>query len=165
MLQSILCSPPPPRPASVPAAPSPTDPSVQGLTTRQRFQQHVSNSFCASCHDRIDGIGFGFEEFDAVGAHRDTENGQPVDTSGVIEDTGEIDGDFVGVEGLAAKLSGSRHLADCFARQAYRYGMGQVEPATDDLAWLTGSSTPDGRMTDVLLTLVGSDAFATRAFE
>src|SRR5260370_35063768 len=61
VLQSIMCLPPPPPPPKVPPAPAATDPNVQNLTTRQRFQQHVSNAFCAGCHTRSDGWGFGFE--------------------------------------------------------------------------------------------------------
>jgi hypothetical protein len=165
LLRSIMCSPPPPRPASVPPAPPAGDPSVQGLTTRQRFDQHVSNAFCAGCHARIDGVGFGFEEFDAIGAYRVLENGQSVDSSGTLIGTGEIDGDFAGVAGLTARLSGSRLLADCYARQAYRYAMGQIEPPADDLRWLTSASSADADMTAVLFAIVASPVFVTRAFE
>ena len=44
-------------------------------TTRERFAQHTANPVCAGCHQYIDGVGFGFERFDAVGRWRDTENG------------------------------------------------------------------------------------------
>jgi Protein of unknown function (DUF1592)/Protein of unknown function (DUF1588)/Protein of unknown function (DUF1595)/Protein of unknown function (DUF1587) len=165
LLGSIMCSPPPPPPPNVPPAPPAADPSVQGLSTRQRFAQHVSNPFCATCHTRIDGVGFGFEEFDGLGAYRDVDNGQPVDSSGSIVGTGEIDGDFHGVGELATRLSGSRLLANCYARQAYRFAMGDVEPAQGDLRWLTSSSSPDASMTAVLLALVGSPKFVTREFE
>lgn len=165
VLQSIMCSPPPARPADVPAPPAANDPSVQGSTTRQRFERHVSSPFCASCHTRIDGVGFGFEAFDGIGAHRATENGQPVDSRGTVEGTGEIDGDFTGVAELATKLAGSRLLADCYAKQAYRYAMGQVEDSAESLDWLTASFTPDMNMTAVLLAIVNSKSFVTRTFE
>jgi hypothetical protein len=165
LLRSIMCSPPPRPPANVPPAPPAGDPSVQNLTTRQRFEQHVSNPLCASCHTRIDGVGFGFEEFDGIGAYREVDNGQPVDSSGAVVGTGEIDGDFQGAAELAVKLSGSRVLANCYARQAYRYAMGAVEGPQDDLGWLTAASSADANMTAVLLAIVDSEVFVTRTFE
>jgi hypothetical protein len=145
--------------------PPANDPSVQTLTTRQRFEQHVSNPECASCHTRIDGIGFGFEQFDGIGAYRWMDNGQWVDDRGTVIGTGEIDGDFRGAAELVNRLSGSRLLAACFARQAYRYAMGQVESAQDDLSWLTDASSTDAKMTAILLAIVESPIFVTRTFE
>jgi hypothetical protein len=165
VLQSILCAPPAPPPQGVPAAPAATDPSVQTLTTRQRFAAHVSSPACASCHTRIDGIGFGFEEFDGIGVYRTTEHGRPVDSSGTLIGTGDADGDFVGVAGLTAKLVDSSSPVDCYTRQAYRYAMGQVEPPRDDLQSLRAGFSIDGRLTDVLLALVRSPVFVTRNFE
>jgi hypothetical protein len=142
-----------------------TDPSVQTLTTRQRFDRHVSDATCAGCHQEIDGIGFGFEEFDGVGAFRSEENGQRVDASGEIVGTGEIDGPFDGAAELANRLAGSRALAECYARQAYRFAMGQVEDPRADLAWLLDAAGADGKMTDVLLAIVNRPEFVDRRFE
>jgi hypothetical protein len=165
LLESLLCSPPPAPPANVPPAPPAGAPSVKSLTTRQRFEQHVSSSFCAACHDRIDGIGFGFEEFDGIGAYRDTENGRPIDSSGTVLGTAEIDGPYKGAGELTAKLAGSRMLADCYVRQAYRYAMGQIEGANDDLSSLSTSFSADAKMTDVILAIVESPVFVQRQVE
>jgi hypothetical protein len=165
LLGSLMCSAPPQPPSDVPPAPAANDPSVKQLTTRQRFAQHVSNPVCASCHTEIDGVGFGFEEFDGIGAYRDSDNGQPVDSTGTIIGTSEIDGDFRGVAELADRLSGSHLLADCYAKQAYRFAMGQVERPEDDLQWLTAASSADADMTAVLLAIVGNPVFASRTFE
>ncbi len=165
-LQSILCLPPPPPPPNVPPAIPAGDPTVQNVTTRQRFGEHVSSAFCASCHTTIDGIGFGFEEFDGIGAYRTTENGLPVDSSGTIMGTGEIDGAYDGVSELAPKVAGSRHLVDCFVKQAYRYAMGQVEPAQGDaLQTLSESFTSDTRLTELLLGIVSEPMFVARVSE
>jgi hypothetical protein len=165
LLSSIMCMPPHPPPANVPAVPPASDPSVQGLTTRQRYDQHVTSSFCASCHDRIDGLGFGFEEFDGIGAFRDKDNGQPVDDTGTILGTGEIDGDYQGAADLATRLSGSHLLGACFARQVYRYAMGQVEGPQQDLGFLAGATGPDAKMTDALLAIIADRVFSVRSFE
>jgi hypothetical protein len=165
LLRSIMCTPPNPPPPNVPAVAAATDPSVQGLTTRQRYAKHVSNAFCASCHDQIDGLGFGFEEFDAIGALRTLDNGQPVDDTGTVIGTGEIDGDFTGAAELTARLSGSRLLARCYARQTYRYALGEVEGANQDLRFLYDAAAPDSRLTDAWLAVIKSDAFTVRNFE
>jgi hypothetical protein len=165
LLQAIMCLPPPPPPFNPPSPPAANDPAVKALTTRQRFDQHASDPVCASCHTRIDGIGFGFEEFDGIGGYRVVENGHPVDSSGTVIGTGEIDGDFRGAAELTARLAGSRLLAACFAKQAYRFVMGQVESPQDDRSWLPGASSTDDKMTSVMLAIVKSPIFATRAFE
>src|SRR5690606_9777345 len=73
--QTLLCQSvgsPPPNAGGVPEV----DPSA---TTRERFRQHTDDDFCRSCHQYIDGVGFGFERFDALGRLRETENGHPID--------------------------------------------------------------------------------------
>ena len=165
VLETIMCSPPPRPPPNVPPAPPASDPGVKTLTTRERFDRHVANSFCAACHKQIDGVGFGFEQFDGIGAFRSTENGQVVDSSGALVGTGEIDGAYVGVSQLADKLAGSRILADCFVRQAYRFAMGQIEPTGADLGALGSAFSADARLTDLLLAIVASPIFVNRTFE
>ncbi|HZU82213.1 MAG TPA: DUF1592 domain-containing protein [Polyangiaceae bacterium] len=165
VLQALLCSPPPPPPARVPPAPAASDPAVQALTTRERFAKHVSDPLCAGCHTQIDGIGFGFEEFDGVGAFRRLENGQPVDSSGSIEGIPEIGGGFQGAAELTARLASSRVLAGCFARQAYRYAMGAVETSSADVAAASAASTPDANVTAVLRSIVDDPIFVNRTFE
>ncbi|MBV9948867.1 MAG: DUF1588 domain-containing protein, partial [Myxococcales bacterium] len=165
VLRTILCGPPLTRPANVPLAPPAGDPSVQSLTTRERFRQHVQDTACAGCHSVIDGIGFGFEEFDGIGAYRATENGQPIDDSGELLGFGAVDGAFMGVAELADRIAASQVLSDCFAHQAYRYAMGEVEAPGQDLGWLTAAASPDGRMTDVLLAIVRNPLFVERTFE
>jgi hypothetical protein len=167
VLEAILCSPPPPPPPDVPRAMPAGDPAAQTETTRQRFAEHVSNPRCAGCHGFIDGIGFGFEEFDGIGAFRATENGLPVDSGGTILGTGEIDGTYQGVGELATRLSGSQRLVDCYLRQAYRYAMGQVEPpgSTETLGWMRPNFSSDAQLVDALITIVGDPRFAARRFE
>ncbi len=165
VLETILCAPPPRPPANVPPAAPVGDPGVKNITTRQRFERHVSTPFCAGCHKQIDGVGFGFEQFDGIGAFRSTENGQPVDTSGSLVGMGEIDGDYVGVAQLADKLAGSRVLADCYVRQAYRYAMGQIEPTGADLRGLDAAFSTDAKLTDFLLAIIAHPIFVNRTFE
>ena len=76
--------PPPPVVATLPADDRPRD----GLTFRQRLEKHRSQPQCASCHSHMDPLGFGLENFDAIGQWRTEIAGQPVDASGLLT-TGE----------------------------------------------------------------------------
>jgi mono/diheme cytochrome c family protein len=82
VLQNILGSPPPPPPPDVPAL----DERAVGTSAslRQQMEAHRNNPVCASCHARMDPLGFGLESYDAIGHWRSEEAGQPVDASGVL---------------------------------------------------------------------------------
>jgi hypothetical protein len=73
---------------------------VDGLTFRQRLEQHRVKPECASCHSRMDPIGFGLENFDAIGRWRTSMGSEPVDASGVLN-TGEK---FTGPDELRQQL-------------------------------------------------------------
>ncbi|MEE9162959.1 MAG: DUF1585 domain-containing protein, partial [Candidatus Neomarinimicrobiota bacterium] len=62
------------------------------LSMRERMEQHRANPVCASCHARMDPLGFALENFDAIGRWRDTEAGKPNDTSGVLPDGTPLQG-------------------------------------------------------------------------
>ena len=83
VLNSLLCQTPPPPPAGVNTNVPGFDPSAPS-TTRSRLETQHAVGSCAGCHTRIDGIGFAFDHYDAVGQWRDQENGLPVDASAVL---------------------------------------------------------------------------------
>jgi mono/diheme cytochrome c family protein len=82
ILQNILGTPPPPPPADVPAL----DEVALGSTAslRQQMEKHRSDAICASCHARMDPLGFGLENYDAIGKWRTQDGNFPVDSSGVL---------------------------------------------------------------------------------
>jgi len=82
ILDNILNSPPPPPPANVPSLDE--DAVGASASLRQQLEQHRKNVVCASCHARMDPLGFGFENFDAVGAWRTLDGKFPIDPSGVL---------------------------------------------------------------------------------
>ena len=65
---------------------------VKGQTLRQEFEEHRRNPSCVDCHEKIDPIGFGLENFDAIGRYRTTENGVPIDSAGVMPDGAAFNG-------------------------------------------------------------------------
>lgn len=83
LLENILGTPPPPAPQNVPAFREDRGAKVQG-TLRQRFEAHRANPSCASCHAFLDPMGFAFENYDAIGRWRDSDNGQAVDATGQL---------------------------------------------------------------------------------
>ena len=72
-------------PADVPPLPENAG-SQKGKTLRQVFEEHRDNPACANCHDKIDPLGFGLENFDAIGRYRDSENKKKIDASGKMPD-------------------------------------------------------------------------------
>ncbi|MFM9001380.1 MAG: DUF1592 domain-containing protein, partial [Opitutia bacterium] len=83
ILEQILGTPPPPAPAGVAALESQKE--LKG-TLRERMEQHRANPACASCHNRMDAIGFAFEKFDAIGRLREVDEGRRIDPAGVLPD-------------------------------------------------------------------------------
>ncbi|HIE92487.1 MAG TPA: DUF1592 domain-containing protein [Acidobacteria bacterium] len=93
LLENLLGAPPPPPPADVPGLEEPVD-QERAAGMRERMAQHRSNPVCASCHARIDPLGFALENFDAVGRWRETEGGAgtAIDASGAMPDGAAFDG-------------------------------------------------------------------------
>lgn len=81
VLENILGAPPPPPPPNVPEL---SEVKLKG-SLRQRLEQHRDNPMCASCHASMDPLGFGFENFDAVGAWREKDDGFPVEPAGKLQ--------------------------------------------------------------------------------
>ena len=88
VLEEILGTPPPPPPPLVPTL-SQDDKPKDGLTFRQRLEQHRQKPECAACHKRMDPIGFGLENFDPIGRWRSELGGEKIDSAGVMS-TGEM---------------------------------------------------------------------------
>ena len=90
VLENLLGSPPPPPPPNVPPLKE-NDGKSQPTALRERMEQHRSNAVCASCHVRMDPLGFALEHLDAVGRWRETDSGAPINP--VVELRGRrIDG-------------------------------------------------------------------------
>jgi hypothetical protein len=82
VLEALLGTPPPPPPPDVPELKNDGKPLTGSL--RQQMEEHRANPTCASCHARMDPIGFGLENFDAIGAYRTKDGDFPVDAGGKL---------------------------------------------------------------------------------
>ncbi len=84
ILENLLNAPPPPPPPGVPNLDEAKVGSSASL--RQQLEEHRKNTICASCHSRMDPLGFGLENFDAIGAWRIQDGKFPIDASGILPD-------------------------------------------------------------------------------
>jgi mono/diheme cytochrome c family protein len=83
ILDNLLGSPPPPKPPDIPELEAHSK-DGKPLTMREQMELHRSNAICASCHARMDPIGFALENFDGVGKWRDQDGGSAIDASGKL---------------------------------------------------------------------------------
>ncbi|MSU34581.1 MAG: DUF1592 domain-containing protein [Pedosphaera sp.] len=120
VLDNLLGTPPLPPPPNVPELKAGEE--LTG-TLRQKMEQHRDNVLCASCHARMDPIGFAFENFDAIGRWRDLDGKDPIDPAGVLV-SGEK---FAGPEGLKRILAGSRRadFLHCVTEKLLTYSLGR----------------------------------------
>jgi len=88
VLEQVLGEQVPPPPPDVPSLEKQDQKTVENLTLRQRTELHRVNATCANCHKILDPIGFGLENFDAIGRWRDQD-----DSGGAIDATGELPGE------------------------------------------------------------------------
>ena len=122
VLQNLLASPPPPPPPNVPALKTEGNAAGETLTMRQAMEQHRANPACASCHARMDPIGFAMENFDPVGRWRSQDDGKPIDVSGVLPDGGK----FAGVDGLKKMLlSDPERFVGALTQKLLMYAVGR----------------------------------------
>lgn len=91
LMEEILGTPSPPPPPNVVGLP-PDDARKDGLTFRQQLEVHRKKPDCAACHERMDPLGFGLENFDAIGRWRDEVSGARVDASGKMASGESFDG-------------------------------------------------------------------------
>ena len=91
ILENLLGTPPPPPPADVPEL-QPKAKDGRQLTLRQAMEQHRANAICASCHGRMDPIGFALENFDGVGSWRTEDAGGTIDATGKLPDGTQFSG-------------------------------------------------------------------------
>ena len=102
-----------------PEAVSPLAPDLHaGLTTRERVTLQTSPNSCMSCHGMINPLGFGLEQFDAVGRFRGEEKGRPIDATGPTSPLGRA-GHFAGARQLADVLAGSEEAHAAFVEQLF----------------------------------------------
>jgi hypothetical protein len=109
-------------PPNIPALKTDSESPGQPSTIRDAMTRHRANPACATCHARMDPIGFALENFDAVGKWRDRDAGHPIDASGVLPGGAPFDG----VAGLKkALLAHPEEFVSATAEKLLMYAIGR----------------------------------------
>ena len=157
ILDNILNSPPPPPPANVPSLDE--DKVGSAASLRQQLEEHRKNAVCASCHSRMDPLGFGFENFDAVGAWRTLDGKFPIDPSGVLP-SGQT---FRGADELKVILRQQKNtFAEGLSEKLLTYAVGRGldradQPAVKQI--VAAMAADDYKFSSLLLGIVNSVPF------
>jgi hypothetical protein len=161
LLDNVLGSPPPPPPPNVPDLKT-TGADGRPASIRARMEQHRTNAVCASCHVRMDPLGFALENFDAVGKWRTTSDGARVDASGVLPDGSRFDG----LSGLQTFLAGHRgQVVTTVTEKLLTYAVGRSVEYYDrpTIRAIVNTAAPkDYRWSAIILGIVHSTPFQMR---
>ena len=156
ILDNILGTPPPPPPPNVPELEEGDD--LLG-SLRERMQQHRENPSCAVCHRKMDALGFGFENFDAIGAWRDKDGRFEIDPSG------ELPGKITFNKPAQLRqilVANSGEFTSCLTRKLLTYSLGRAlslrdKCLVDDI--VKHVQDHDHRFSELVVAIVTSDAF------
>jgi hypothetical protein len=160
ILENLLAAAPPPPPPNVPALNDAKNGKL--LTVREQMEIHRSNPVCASCHTKMDPLGFSLENYDAVGAWRAGYAGQKVDASAVLPDGTQFDGPQ-GLQGIL--LARKDQFVEAFTEQMMTYGLGRGLAAYDmpSVRKISHAAAQDGyRMNAIIMGIVQSVPFVMR---
>ncbi len=160
LLERILCLAPPPPPDNVDTTVPAPDPNVSARKQLEQKTQTVAP--CMGCHNIINPPGFAFDNFDAMGRWRDTEdNNMAIDASGELLGT-DVDGPFTDHVSLARRIADSKTSRECVVTEWFRYAYGRdhgdVDTCTvDELRASFEASKGDIRQ--LLLSLAQTESF------
>ena len=151
VLEQLLCTTPPPPPPGVAGLTREKTPSA---SLRERMEVHRSEPMCSACHNIMDPIGFGLENFDGTGKFRTLEGDFAIDASGTLPG-GEA---FQGSVELSALLAKDPRFPRCVVTQMYTYALGRAP------VWDVGPFTSDwvGRgagLSDLVTAIAASQPF------
>jgi Protein of unknown function (DUF1592)/Protein of unknown function (DUF1588)/Protein of unknown function (DUF1587)/Protein of unknown function (DUF1585)/Protein of unknown function (DUF1595) len=163
ILQNILGAPPPPAPADVP----PLDEDAVGtaMSLRQQMEKHRADPACATCHSKMDPLGFGLENYDGIGKWRSMDGKFPVDSSGTLPNGKTF---ATPAEMRSLLRSQLPQFARCLAEKMLSYSLGRgLGPAdrrtTDDI--LHNWAAADYRFQSLIFETVRSLPFQARRGE
>jgi len=161
LLENILAAPVPPPP---PNTNTNLDESQIGrsATVREMLERHRTNPVCASCHARMDPLGFSLENFDAIGQWRTTDGEAPIDAAGVLLDGTKVDGPAALRRALTAR---KEQFVRTVAGKLLTYALGRELEYADApaiRAIVRAAAADDYRWSSTILAIVKSPLFQMR---
>ncbi|EDY19458.1 Protein of unknown function DUF1592 [Chthoniobacter flavus Ellin428] len=164
VLENILGTPPPPPPPQVPDLDDKARAELHG-TLRQKMEQHRTDPVCASCHARMDPIGFGLEQFDGVGMRRTQDDGAAIDPTGQLV-SGEK---FAGPEELQKILLTTKRpdFLRCISEKMLTYALGRGLEYYDrvTIEKISASLEKNPNFSNLIMEVVDSVPFQMRRGE
>jgi hypothetical protein len=163
LLCELPISPPPGVNLSQPMA----APDAGPETNRELFEQRTSPPMCQGCHAGLNGIGFGFESYNAAGHFQTTDDGLPVDATGTLIGA-DVGAPFDGALELSKMLSTSETVHACAAESWVRFALGRAPVAVESpgITALASSFLQDGGdVRGLMLAIVTSPSFRLRVVE
>ncbi|WP_147869660.1 DUF1592 domain-containing protein [Stieleria maiorica] len=160
ILENILAEPPPPPPADVPELEEGGE--VLG-SLREQMEEHRANESCAVCHRKMDALGFGMENFDAVGAYRQRDGAFDIDASGELPGGVAFDGAEELMQILVQEKS--EQFCKCLAAKLLTYALGRGLTSYDRCtvqSALAALENDGYRFSSLVTAIVTSDPFTMR---
>ncbi len=162
ILENLLASPPPPAPAGVPPLKESTRRAPIEISLKEQMSLHRTNPACAACHQLMDPLGFGLENYDATGVWRTNDGVANIDASGDLPDGRK----FTGPKELRSiLLERSDDFRRCFTERLLTYSLGRGLEYFDEctVRQIVQRGHADGdRMSAYVLGIVHSSAFQQR---
>ncbi len=161
VLENLFGTPPPPPPPDVPELKDEGEAALTG-SLRERMEQHRAKAECAVCHNRMDPLGFGLENYDGIGGWRTKDGEFDIDSSGLLPG-GQT---FAGPRELRAILLARQDdFVRCLSEKMLTYGLGRGVEYSDrctveDIARAVKQN--DYKFSSMILAIVESDAFQKR---
>jgi hypothetical protein len=155
----LLCDQVPDPPPNVPQL---SETPVVGQTLRERLEAHRASPACSACHNLMDPIGFGLENYDAIGMYRTMDSGAPVDSSGMLPDGTT----FTGAIDMGGILARDPRLPQCVTQKFMIFSIGRLMTQPDDPSWIAyltaQAQVKDGSLSSIIRAVAMSDAFRSR---
>ena len=161
LLENILAAPAPPPPPNVDTTLE-EGPATKATSVREMLERHRANPTCASCHARMDPIGFTLENFDSLGRWRVTDGESPIDASGVLLDGTAVDGPaalraaLIGQKEQFVKAVAGKLLMYAIGRELHHYDTPSIRSI------VTAAEADDYRWSSLVLAIVRSPPFQFR---
>ena len=165
VLDNLLGTPPPPAPPDVPELETAQEKAGEGveLTMREMMVEHRENPDCRGCHARMDPLGLGLENFDALGRYRERQAGKPIDAAGQLV-TGETFNNVASLKKILAekrKTDFYRAISEKMLTYAIGRGIEMYDTTTIDQL-VKHLEKHDGKLVELIHAITVSAPFQMR---
>ncbi len=160
----VLCTEPPPPPPNIPVVNF--NPGSGGGTPRQKLEQHASQPACIGCHQTMDTVGLGLENFDPFGSWRNAySDNSSIDASGTLSDGATFTTPFQMYDAIGA----DPQTRACLAQQVMSYALTRALTSADDRCVTKAigavSVTPTATFSDLIVKIVSTNQFQMQTGE